>query len=96
MGSHSRKARRLRVEAGFSPRVWFHNAAEHCRTPKRRRDLARTLRACVLGRGRCSGGFHDASVRPNQESHQLPAVICEMRICAVAGNYVPGQIGIID
>src|SRR4029453_8768110 len=88
--SRERSRTGLRSRNASQPRV------KRCRTPKRRRDLAPILGACVLECGWSSGTSHHASVGPNQQSHQLPAVIGEMCTSAVAGTYFPGHIGIIN
>ena len=32
-------------------------------------------------------------IRPDQQAHQLRAIVREMRICSAAGNYIASEIG---
>jgi hypothetical protein len=37
--------------------------------------------------------FSTHLIRPDQQAHQLRAVVREMRVCSAAGNYIASEIG---
>ena len=44
-------------------------------------------------RRRRAESFHTDLVRPNEQVHQLGAIVRKMRVCSAARNYIASEIG---